>query len=41
MKNILLGIFHHFTRDGIFHNLGINALAKQRILDKMTNMRHF
>ena len=27
-EKYFLGIFHHFTRSGIFHNLSTNALSK-------------
>ena len=33
-----LGIFHHFTRSGIFHNLSINALSKNDLFTFCTKL---
>ena len=33
VEKYFLGIFHHFTRSGIYHNLSINALSKNDLLN--------
>ena len=32
-EKYFLGIFHHFTKSGIFHNLSKNALSKNDLLN--------
>ena len=32
-EKYFLGIFHHFTKSGIFHNLSINVLSKNDLLN--------